>query len=157
MKFPAGALFAGTGTGRLPRSHFTIFSWICRWTLRRQAPHRLWRRYQYLAVAPDGALYPCHQFVGHPEYCLGDLDRGITRPDIQDTVPAVARLFQICLPILLVTVFMRRWLSCPGSPDGRGSGESISSDLQTGPGASGRGLYYLALGHLLGLVKMATE
>jgi uncharacterized protein len=40
--------------------------------------------YQYLAVTPDGALYPCHQFIGHPEYCLGDLDRGITRPDIQE-------------------------------------------------------------------------
>ena len=40
--------------------------------------------YQYLAVAPDGALYPCHQFVGHPEYCLGDLDRGIRRPDLQE-------------------------------------------------------------------------
>jgi uncharacterized protein len=40
--------------------------------------------YQYLAVAPDGGLYPCHQFVGHPEYCLGDLDRGITRPDLQE-------------------------------------------------------------------------
>jgi uncharacterized protein len=40
--------------------------------------------YQYLAVAPDGTLYPCHQFVGHPEYCLGDLARGITRPDIQE-------------------------------------------------------------------------
>jgi uncharacterized protein len=40
--------------------------------------------YQYLAVAPDGALYPCHQFVGHPEYCLGDLERGIRRPDLQE-------------------------------------------------------------------------
>ena len=40
--------------------------------------------YQYLAVTPDGALYPCHQFVGHPEYCLGDLDRGITRPELQE-------------------------------------------------------------------------
>ncbi len=40
--------------------------------------------YQYLAVTPDGSLYPCHQFVGHPEYCLGDLDRGITRPDLRE-------------------------------------------------------------------------
>lgn len=40
--------------------------------------------YQYLAVTPDGSLYPCHQFVGHPEYCLGDLEQGITRPDIQE-------------------------------------------------------------------------
>ncbi len=40
--------------------------------------------YQYLAVTPDGALYPCHQFVGHPEYCLGDLARGITRPELQE-------------------------------------------------------------------------
>ena len=40
--------------------------------------------YQYLAVTPGGKLYPCHQFVGHPEYCLGDLNRGITRPDLQE-------------------------------------------------------------------------
>ena len=39
---------------------------------------------QYLAVTPDGALYPCHQFVGHPEYCLGDLGRGIVRPELQE-------------------------------------------------------------------------
>lgn len=40
--------------------------------------------YQYLAVTPEGELYPCHQFVGHPEYRLGDLSRGITRPDLQE-------------------------------------------------------------------------
>lgn len=40
--------------------------------------------YQYLAVTPEGDLYPCHQFVGRPEYRLGDLSRGITRPDLQE-------------------------------------------------------------------------
>lgn len=40
--------------------------------------------YQYLAVTPDGDLYPCHQFVGHSDYRLGDLERGITRPDLQE-------------------------------------------------------------------------
>lgn len=40
--------------------------------------------YQYLAVTPEGDLYPCHQFVGHPEYRLGDLSGGITRPDIRE-------------------------------------------------------------------------
>lgn len=26
---------------------------------------------QYLAIAPDGAIYPCQRFVGHPAFCLG--------------------------------------------------------------------------------------
>ena len=30
-----------------------------------------------LSVAPDGGLYPCVQFVGHPEYQIGDVFRGI--------------------------------------------------------------------------------
>lgn len=34
--------------------------------------------YQYLAVTPSGELYPCHQFVGHQSYRLGDVWHGIT-------------------------------------------------------------------------------
>jgi uncharacterized protein len=35
---------------------------------------------EYLAVTPEGALYPCHRFVGNAEYRLGDLDSGVTNP-----------------------------------------------------------------------------
>lgn len=38
--------------------------------------------YQYLAVTPDGRLYPCHQFVGRDEFLMGTLESGITRPDL---------------------------------------------------------------------------
>lgn len=31
---------------------------------------------EYVAVTPDGDIYPCHQFVGHPEYKMGNLDEG---------------------------------------------------------------------------------
>lgn len=34
---------------------------------------------EYLAVTPDGSLYPCHQFVGRPEFCLGHVAEGVTR------------------------------------------------------------------------------
>ena len=27
----------------------------------------------YLAITPEGDIYPCHQFVGHAEYCLGNV------------------------------------------------------------------------------------
>jgi uncharacterized protein len=37
---------------------------------------------EYLAVSPEGKLYPCHQFVGRPEYCMGDVEGGIVRPDL---------------------------------------------------------------------------
>ncbi len=38
--------------------------------------------YEYLAVTPTGDLYPCHQFVGNREFLLGDVYKGIVRPDI---------------------------------------------------------------------------
>ena len=38
---------------------------------------------EYLAVTPWGDLYPCHQFVGEEKYLMGNVDEGITRPDIQ--------------------------------------------------------------------------
>lgn len=33
--------------------------------------------YEYLAVSPDGCLYPCHQFVGQDEFVLGNVVTGI--------------------------------------------------------------------------------
>jgi uncharacterized protein len=37
---------------------------------------------EYLAVSPEGELYPCHQFVGQREFLLGNLDDGITNTAI---------------------------------------------------------------------------
>ncbi|RQD70596.1 MAG: thioether cross-link-forming SCIFF peptide maturase [Tindallia sp. MSAO_Bac2] len=31
---------------------------------------------EYLAVTPEGDLYPCHQFVGQKDFCLGTVDSG---------------------------------------------------------------------------------
>lgn len=39
---------------------------------------------EYLAVTPWGDLYPCHQFVGEEEYCMGNVDEGVVRTDIRD-------------------------------------------------------------------------
>ncbi len=39
---------------------------------------------EYLAVTPWGDLYPCHQFVGKEEFLMGNVDEGITRPEIAD-------------------------------------------------------------------------
>jgi len=38
----------------------------------------------YLAVTPAGELYPCHQFVGEPAFRMGDVWRGVTRPELRD-------------------------------------------------------------------------
>lgn len=38
--------------------------------------------YEYIAVTPDGDIYPCHQFVGNEEFLLGSLNEGITHPEI---------------------------------------------------------------------------
>ena len=32
--------------------------------------------YEYVAVSPDGDIYPCHQFVGRPEFKLGSIFDG---------------------------------------------------------------------------------
>ncbi|NLM65478.1 MAG: thioether cross-link-forming SCIFF peptide maturase [Firmicutes bacterium] len=37
---------------------------------------------EYAAVTPDGKLYPCHQFVGRPGFEMGDVHRGIIRPEV---------------------------------------------------------------------------
>ena len=39
---------------------------------------------EYLAVTPWGDLYPCHQFVGQEEFLMGNVDEGITPPEIAD-------------------------------------------------------------------------
>lgn len=39
---------------------------------------------EYLAVTPQGELYPCHQFVGDEDYLLGSLDEGITNIRLRD-------------------------------------------------------------------------
>ena len=31
---------------------------------------------EYVAITPEGDIYPCHQFVGNPDYKLGNLDEG---------------------------------------------------------------------------------
>jgi len=39
---------------------------------------------EYLAVTPEGDLYPCHQFAGDEDFCLGSLDKGITNTKWQE-------------------------------------------------------------------------
>ena len=40
---------------------------------------------EYLAVAPDGRLYPCHQFVGMEAFRLGDVVNGVTNRALRET------------------------------------------------------------------------
>lgn len=39
---------------------------------------------EYLAVTPEGELYPCHQFVGQEEYRIGSVFTGIENTSIRD-------------------------------------------------------------------------
>jgi len=39
---------------------------------------------EYLSLAPDGKVYPCHQFDGQPEYCLGTVhDKSLDHQQIE--------------------------------------------------------------------------
>lgn len=39
---------------------------------------------EYMAVTPQGDLYPCHQFVGEEKFKLGDIWNGVSNTAIQD-------------------------------------------------------------------------
>jgi uncharacterized protein len=39
---------------------------------------------EYLAVTPWGDLYPCHQFVGIPEFLMGNVFEGVNKPEIRE-------------------------------------------------------------------------
>lgn len=38
--------------------------------------------HEYLAVTPEGDLYPCHQFVGREQYRVGDVRQGLVKRDV---------------------------------------------------------------------------
>ncbi len=40
---------------------------------------------EYMAVTPWGDLYPCHQFVGEEKFRLGDIWKGVTNTEIQNS------------------------------------------------------------------------
>jgi len=40
---------------------------------------------EYLAVTPEGELYPCHQFVGHKEFMLGNVYDGFNGNSIRES------------------------------------------------------------------------
>ena len=39
---------------------------------------------EYLAVAPNGDLYPCHQFVGLDGFLMGNVETGVTNTELRD-------------------------------------------------------------------------
>ncbi len=39
---------------------------------------------EYVAVTPDGEIYPCHQFVGNPDFLMGYVHSGITNRHIKE-------------------------------------------------------------------------
>lgn len=39
---------------------------------------------EYIAVTPEGDIYPCHQFVGNNDFIMGNVDEGITRSDLKE-------------------------------------------------------------------------
>lgn len=49
--------------------------------------------FDYLAVTPQGDLYPCHQFVGEAPYHLGDVFHGIQKLEVRETF-GEARLYR---------------------------------------------------------------
>ena len=44
---------------------------------------------EYLAVTPEGDLFPCHQFVGQDEFKMGTVFEGVQRKDIRKDFEAI--------------------------------------------------------------------
>jgi uncharacterized protein len=40
---------------------------------------------EYVAITPDGDIYPCHQFVGIEEYKMGNIDEGTFNWDMKNS------------------------------------------------------------------------
>ena len=40
---------------------------------------------EYVAVTPEGDLYPCHQFVGEKEFLIGNVNEGVINTELRDT------------------------------------------------------------------------
>ena len=49
---------------------------------------------EYLAVTPWGDFYPCHQFVGDENFLMGNVNEGITRPEIADEFQLLQCIYQ---------------------------------------------------------------
>lgn len=39
---------------------------------------------EYVAITPEGDIYPCHQFVGNEKFLMGNVDTGVVNTDIRD-------------------------------------------------------------------------
>ena len=44
---------------------------------------------EYLAVTPEGDIYPCHQFVWREEFKMGSLTRGVVNTSLRDELASV--------------------------------------------------------------------
>ena len=54
--------------------------------------------HDYLAVSPEGDLYPCHQFVGDPDYKIGDVFKGVEKPEMGKAFQAAdVRSKDVCM------------------------------------------------------------
>ena len=49
---------------------------------------------EYVAITPDGDIYPCHQFVGHEEYKMGNLEEHT----FNENIKKVNNLLLLCDP-----------------------------------------------------------
>ncbi len=50
---------------------------------------------EYLAVTPEGDLYPCHQFVGDESFVMGTVYEGITQPQMKEAFAAAHLLNKV--------------------------------------------------------------
>ena len=53
---------------------------------------------EYIAVTPEGDVYPCHQFVGNPEFRMGNVHEAISYPEYRLDPDLRARFRELLVP-----------------------------------------------------------
>ena len=71
-------------TGRQRVYVLPLYAGFRRRSLRGKTSVRMWFRNRISGSYAWGDLYPCHQFVGQEEFLLGNVEEGITKPEIPE-------------------------------------------------------------------------
>lgn len=63
---------------------------------------------EYLAVTPWGDFYPCHQFVGQEDFCLGNVYEGVKKTETVNEFKNATFIPKGVQPVLCTVLLQRR-------------------------------------------------
>lgn len=67
---------------------------------------------EYVSITPDGDIYPCHQFVGHDEYKMGNIEEGTFNNDIKKEFAGCHVYSKPACQECWGKILLQRWMQC---------------------------------------------